>query len=59
MEATVFHLLMQQKLSMQSKKILNIKSYPLCFGNISKDFTANNMKRIELYGYVYDFSVDY
>ena len=44
---------------MQSKKILNIKSYPLCLGNISKDFTANNMKRTELYGYVYDFSVDY
>ena len=24
-----------------------------------KDFSINNMKKIGLYGYVYDFSVDY
>ena len=23
----------------------NIKKYPLCLGNISKDFTANNIKK--------------
>ena len=28
-------------------------------GNISKDFTANNMKRAELNWYVYKFSVGY
>ena len=32
---------------------------PLCLGNISKDWSADNMKRTGLVGYVYDFSVDY
>ena len=36
-----------------------IKKYPLCLGNISKDFTANNMKYSELNGYISEFSVDY
>ena len=31
---------------------------PLCLGNISKDFSVNNMKKTGLQGYVYDFSVD-
>ena len=30
-----------------------IKKYSLCLENISKDFTANNMKKTGLYGYVY------
>ena len=32
---------------------------PLCLGNISKDFSVDNMKETELNGYVYDFSADY
>ena len=32
--------------------------YPLCLGNISKDFTANNMKETGLNGYAYNFSID-
>ena len=38
-----------------------IKKYPLCLGNIWKDFTANNMKiqKAGLNGYVYEFSVHY
>ena len=32
---------------------------PLCLGNISKDWSIDNMKRIGFTGYVYDFSVDY
>ena len=32
---------------------------PLCQGNISKDFSVDNMKKTELNGHVYDFSVDY
>ena len=34
---------------------------PLCLGNISKDFSVDNMKKEKtgLNGYVYDFSVDY
>ena len=36
-----------------------IVASPLCLGNISKNFSADNMKRTGLNGYVYDFSVDY
>ena len=32
---------------------------PLCLGNISKDWSTNNMKRAGFNGYVYDFGVDY
>ena len=32
---------------------------PLCLGNISKDWSVDNMKDAGLNGYVYDFSVDY
>ena len=31
----------------------------MCLGNISGDFSANNMKKTGLNGCVYDFSVDY
>ena len=31
----------------------------LYLGNISKDFSVDNMKKTGLNGYVYDFSVDY
>ena len=36
-----------------------IVAYPLCFGNISKDWSVDNMKKTGLKGYVYDFSVNY
>ena len=32
---------------------------PLCLGDISKDWSVDNMKDTGLSGYVYDFSVDY
>ena len=32
---------------------------PSCLGNISKDWSVDNMKETGLNGYVYDFSVDY
>ena len=32
---------------------------PKCLGNISKDWSVDNKKRIGFTGYVYDFSVDY
>ena len=32
---------------------------PLCLGNISKDWSADNMKKTGFNGYVYGFSVDY
>ena len=36
-----------------------IVATPLCLGNISKDWSVDNMKWTGLDGYVYDFSVDY
>ena len=32
---------------------------PICLGNISKDWSVDNMKRTGFNGYVYDFSVGY
>ena len=32
---------------------------PLCLGNISNDFSVDNVKKPGFHGYVYDFSVDY
>ena len=34
-------------------------AYPICLGNILKDFSSGNMKQIGLNGHVYDFSVDF
>ena len=31
----------------------------LCLGNVSKDFSASNMKKTGFNGHIYDFSVDY
>ena len=36
-----------------------IAATPFSLGNISKDWTVDNMKNAELNGCVYDFSVDY
>ena len=36
-----------------------IVASPLCLGNISKDWSVNNMKRTGFTVYIYDFSVDY
>ena len=37
----------------------NIVTNPICLGNISKDWSVDNMKDTGLNGYVYYFSVDY
>ena len=37
----------------------NIAASPLCLGNISKDWSTDNMKKTGFTGYVYDFSADY
>ena len=36
-----------------------IVASPLCLGNISKDWSVDNMKKTGFNGYVYDFSVAY
>ena len=51
MEQIAIYLLMVQKFI--------IVATPLCLGNISKNFSVNNMKKTGLNGYVYDFSIDY
>ena len=53
-------------LFVNGKEVINFKAksseivpYPLCLGNISKDFNNKYMSATGLNGYVYDFSVDY
>ena len=53
-------------LFVNSKQIINFKAknseivpYPLCLGNVSKDFCPLKTTNTGLYGYVYDFSVNY
>ena len=48
------------------KQIINFKAkkseivqYPLCLGNVPKDFSPLNTTNIGLYDYMYDFSVNY
>ena len=36
-----------------------INAISLCLGNLSKDLSVDNLKKIGFYGYVYDCSVDY
>ena len=36
-----------------------IVANPLCLGNISKDWSTDNMRKTVFNGYIYDFSVDY
>ena len=36
-----------------------IVAAPLCLGNISKDWSVDNIKKTRFNGYVYNFSVDY
>ena len=41
------------------EKVSEIVATQLCLGDISKDWSADNMKKTGFNGYVYDFSVDY
>ena len=40
-------------------KYSEIVASPLCLGNISKDWSTDNLKKTWFNGYAYDFSVDY
>ena len=40
-------------------KLSKIITTPLCLGNISKDWTVDNLKKTRLNGYVCHFSADY
>ena len=41
------------------EKDSEIVATPLCLGNISKDWSIDNMKRTGFNGYIYDFSEEY
>ena len=45
-----------QKFKAEDSKIV---ATPLCLGNISKDWSIDNMKKTGFNGYVYNFSVDF
>ena len=47
------------KIHIFKAKDSEIVATPLCLGNISKDWSVDNMKKTGFNGYVYDFSVDY
>ena len=40
-------------------KVSEIVASQLCLGNISKDWSTDNVKKTGFNGYVYDFFVDY
>ena len=44
------------KFEAKDSKILVV---PICLGNISKDWSVDNMKKTGFTDYIYDFSVDY
>ena len=53
-------------LFVNGKEIVNFKAKnfeivpdPLCLGNVSKDFSTINTTNTGLFGYIYNFSVDY
>ena len=48
MGATVFYLLMLQKIYQFKTKYSQIKKHPLCLKNISGDFSANIMKKSKI-----------
>ena len=58
MVQTVIYLSMAQIIKFKAKDSESV-AFPLCLGNISKDWAIDNMKKQDLMISVYDFSVDY
>ena len=53
------HLFVNGKEIMKFKaKDSEIVAIPLCLGNVSKDWSTDNMKKTRLNGYVYEFLVN-
>ena len=59
MERIVTYLLMGTEVYKFKAKDSEIVVGPTCLGNISKDWSVDNMKKTGFTDYVYDFSVDY
>ena len=58
MEQIGTYLLMAKIVKFKAKDS-EIVASPICLGNISKDWSTDNMKKTGLNGYVYEFNVDY
>ena len=50
---------MVQKFINSKQKDSEIVATPVCLGNISNNFSADNMKKTWLNGYVHDFGIDH
>ena len=59
MEQIVIYLSMVQKFINLKRKIFEIVASTLCLGNVSKDWSVDNMKSTGFNGFIYDFSVHY
>ena len=60
MEQIVIYLFIDETEIIKFKaKDSEIVTSPLCLGNISKDWSVDNMKRTGFNGYVFYFSVDF
>ena len=57
MGATAFYLLILQKHKNSEQRLWD-KKYPMCLGNISGSFLANNLKKTGLNECVCDFFID-
>ena len=57
MEQIVICLLMVLKLTNLKTKDSEITAIQLGLGNISKDFSVDNMRKTGFYGFVYDFMI--
>ena len=59
MEQKVIYLFIVKKIIEFKAKDSKIVSTPLCLGNISEDFSVDNILKLGLNAFVFDFSVDY
>ena len=59
MEYIVIYLLTMLKLYKLKTKDSEINAALLRLGNVSNNFSADNLEKPGLYGYIYDCSVDY
>ena len=59
MEQAVTCLSMVQKFTNLKEKNSEIVANSLCLGNISNNWSVNNLKKTGFNGYAYNFSVDY
>ena len=59
MEQAVTCLSMVQKFTNLKQRNSEIVANSLCLGNISNNWSVNNLKKTGFNGYAYNFSVDY